>query len=558
MQLNKSNKKYLLDNQLADYARFPDMNPGPVCQLDLNGKVLIANKAASELFAVNKLSGHNWMKICPEFNDEMWKQVLDSKESLSFEANIEERCILFNYVITEQRDFVFAFGTDITERSITERLLEEIARFPDLNPAPVLRFDFNGFIVLANSTAHDVFGIDLEGKCWKDICPGLKEDKVWRSIQEATSQPYCIEVHIGEKDFMFAHRCDLENSLLFAFGADITQNKKTERLLRQSEKMATLGTLSAGIAHELNNPAAAISRASKQLQEAFSHIEESYLQFDKINFLEQENEAFLKIKQQAKLSALQPSNLNAMVRSDIEVEIENWFSKYNIDGGWKLAPLLVDQGYDTDLLTKYYNLFRYDKFILVLQWIESIYPIYSVINEIYKGAKSISDIVDAIKGYTYLGQAPIQFVNIHQGLDNTLIILKNKLKNGITVIRKYANDLPVINAHGRELNQVWTHIIDNANEAMKGRGQIIIRTSKDRSNIIVEIEDNGPGIAKEIQSKIFDPFFTTKEPGKGTGLGLSTSYSIICERHNGNITLTSRPGKTCFTISLPLIHQTTD
>jgi signal transduction histidine kinase len=552
MKSKLQNKEQLFHKQIADYARFPEMNPGPVVRLDLSGKVILANKAARELFRNIELTGGNWFKICPDFTEEMWKQIFEAKESLSSESNVEERCIMFNYVLPEERDVVFAFGTDITERRIAERLLTEIARFPDMNPAPVLRFDLDGKILLANSAAHDIFGIDLEGKCWRDICPGLRDNKVWKSIQDAATKPYCIEVHLNSKDFMFAHRSDSQNTLLFAFGADITQNKLTERLLRQSEKMATLGTLAAGITHELNNPAAAISRVSEQLQETFSNLEKLNLQLNKIKFSEEENEVLQIIEKRAREYALQPIRLGVMIRTDREIETENWFNDHNFNKAWKLALPLVEQDYNTQLLAEYYNLFKDNAFITVLQWCVCIYSVYSLMNTINQSSGRISEIVNAMKGYSYLDRGSVQFVDINKGIDNTLIILTNKLKTGITVIRNYAKDLPLIKAYGSELNQVWTNILDNAYDAMKGKGQITIRTRKDISNVIVEIEDNGLGIPQKIQSNIFDPFFTTKEPGKGTGLGLSTCYSIICERHKGKISVASQPGKTCFIISLPL------
>jgi signal transduction histidine kinase len=181
-----------------------------------------------------------------------------------------------------------------------------------------------------------------------------------------------------------------------------------------------------------------------------------------------------------------------------------------------------------------------------------MYLVYTLLNEIGQGSTRISEIVGALKSYSYLGQAPVQSVNIHEGIDNTLVILRNKLKTGITVHREYDLNLRPIVAYGSELNQVWTNLLDNAADALNGKGEIIIRTKHSEKSVQVEIEDNGPGIPKEIQSRIFDPFFTTKELGKGTGLGLSTSYSIIVEKHNGEISIESKPGQTCFTIVLPI------
>ena len=157
-----------------------------------------------------------------------------------------------------------------------------------------------------------------------------------------------------------------------------------------------------------------------------------------------------------------------------------------------------------------------------------------------------------IPAYSYLDQAPVQSVDVHEGMDNTLIILRSKLSNGISVRREYAPDLPNIEAYGSELNQVWTNILDNAADALDGQGQITIRTRQDGESVVVEIEDDGPGIPAEIQSKIFDSFFTTKPPGQGTGLGLDISYNIVVHKHRGDIKLHSKPGQTCFEVRLPV------
>jgi signal transduction histidine kinase len=176
--------------------------------------------------------------------------------------------------------------------------------------------------------------------------------------------------------------------------------------------------------------------------------------------------------------------------------------------------------------------------------------VYALLDEVAKGSERISEIVKAVKSYSYLDRAPVQEVDVHEGLDNTLVILRHKLKQGIHVSRDYAPDLPRIEAYAGELNQVWTNILDNAADALGGQGEIRLHTTQEDGRVVVEIEDNGPGIPPAIQSRVFEPFFTTKPPGVGTGLGLNIAYNIV-QKHYGEIQLESRPGRTCFRILLP-------
>jgi signal transduction histidine kinase len=188
----------------------------------------------------------------------------------------------------------------------------------------------------------------------------------------------------------------------------------------------------------------------------------------------------------------------------------------------------------------------------VLTWLVTGFTIFNILDEIGEGTRRISEIVKALKAYTYLDQAPVQNVDLHTGLENTLVMLRSRLKQGVIVHRQYAQDLPPIEAYGSELNQVWTNIIDNAIAAMNGQGEITLHTRREGNWVVVEITDTGPGIPKEIQSHIFDPFFTTKPPGEGTGLGLNISHNIIVQKHKGEISVTSQPGMTCFQVKLPL------
>ena len=193
-----------------------------------------------------------------------------------------------------------------------------------------------------------------------------------------------------------------------------------------------------------------------------------------------------------------------------------------------------------------------DELAIVVEWLSLEFVIFSLVLEIGIGTSRIVDLVKALKNYTYMDQAPVQSVDVRDGLENTLIILHNKLKRGVTVLREYAEDLPVIEAYASELNQVWTNIIDNAIDAMNGEGKLIVRTRREDPWVVVEIEDNGPGIPEQNLSKIFDPFFTTKVTGEGTGLGLNISRNLIVQKHQGQISVKSQPGRTCFAVRLPL------
>jgi signal transduction histidine kinase len=325
-----------------------------------------------------------------------------------------------------------------------------------------------------------------------------------------------------------------------------------EVMLLQSEKLATLGKLSAGMAHELNNPAAAAQRGAAQLQATFSHLQQTHLKLGELNLDGSQLESLLALDALAQERAKQPMDMESLTRSDREFEVETWLREQGVENAWDIAPTLVNLGYDCDALNTLVASFTNSQFCAVIEWLSDTHTVYSLLEEIGQGAGRISEIVKALKDYTYLDQAPIQNVNIHDGLDSTLVILRSKLGDGITVTRDYDAHLPQIQALGSELNQVWTNIIDNAIGAVNGGGQITLRTRHDDRWVIVEIEDNGPGIPDEAIPHLFNPFFTTKPPGEGTGLGLNISHNIIVQKHKGRINVHSRPGKTCFEIRLPL------
>jgi len=328
--------------------------------------------------------------------------------------------------------------------------------------------------------------------------------------------------------------------------------RESETMLRQSEKMAVLGTLAAGVAHELNNPAAAVKSAAGHLEAAIAQFGQAQSELSRMALTAAQQTALQRLTHRALEQAARPMELNALARSDRERELETWLEERRIPNAWQLAPTLVNLNYDTAGLTALADSFAPDQLPAVIGGLAATYAVYNVLTEIGQSAGRIAEIVKALKSYSYLDQAPVQAVDVHEGLDNTLLVLSHKLKSGISVRREYAPHLPKIQANGGELNQVWTNIIDNAADALEGQGEITIRTRQDGEQVMIEIEDDGLGIPAEIQSRIFDPFFTTKPPGQGTGLGLDISYNIVVNKHRGDIKVLSNPGKTCFQVWLPI------
>jgi len=333
--------------------------------------------------------------------------------------------------------------------------------------------------------------------------------------------------------------------------------RSTEMVLRQSEKMAQLGTLTAGIAHELNNPASAARRGSEHLFSTIGDFQQTFLKFHEMGLSSQQWEFIAELHDLALNRAKLPIDLDSLSRSDQEDEIENWLDIHNIDNSWEYSSTLVSLGYEIPDLEELETKFPGLQLGATLRWLCTLFTIYSLLDEINQGTTRIGEIVKSLKSYVYLDQAPVQLVDIHEGLDNTLVMLRSKLKTGIEVERHFAADLPKIMAYGSELNQVWTNIIDNAIDAMEGQGILKISTKQRKNWISVEIEDSGPGISPEVQERLFNPFFTTKPLGKGTGLGLNISFNIV-QKHKGEIEVFSRPGRTCFSVRLPINFEQVD
>ena len=325
-----------------------------------------------------------------------------------------------------------------------------------------------------------------------------------------------------------------------------------EVMLRQSERLATLGRLSAGMAHELNNPAAVARQGAEQLRDSISRLERAQFTLGAAGLSSTQHDLIEELEREAERRAKQPAVLDPIGRSDLEEEVEEWLDRNGVEDPWEHASTLVSMGLCSAELQELTKSFDPSVTPMVIDYFGSKFLAYNLLEEIGHGARRIAEIVKALKGYSYMDQAPIQAVDVREGLNDTLIMLSSKLRDGIEVGVDFAADLPSIQGYGSELNQVWTNLIDNAIGAMDGKGALGLKAYQDGEWVVVEVADSGSGIPVEAQDKLFDPFFTTKAPGEGTGLGLNISHSIVVEKHRGQITVDSRPGATRFMVRLPM------
>jgi signal transduction histidine kinase len=304
------------------------------------------------------------------------------------------------------------------------------------------------------------------------------------------------------------------------------------------------------LAHELNNPASAAQRATSQLRETLKRIKESSHQLGAREVSPEQKSQIDKFEA-CLIQQNRGQPLSSLAVSELEDEIDAILRSHGHTDQWQLAADLARRNVDPHSLDQLFLSMDGDTARAALVRIAASLEVASLLDQIESSTSRISDLVRAIKEYTFMDQSPVQNVDIVKSLENTLTILNYKLKHGVTVERDYGTVPLLVNSFGSDLNQVWTNIIDNAIDAMGGKGKIRVRTYSEDNFVVVEIVDNGPGIPEDIQSRIFEPFFTTKKVGEGTGLGLDTVQRIV-KKHQGSIQVDSRPGQTCFQIWLPL------
>jgi len=560
--------------KLAEIARFPEMNPGPVLRIDLEGTVLMANQAAYEVFGKNLVSSC-WRDICPGI-DEAWNEIVGIHDGITIESKIDERVYLFTHRHDIDAKLIFVFGTDITPQKTAEKELREKDEMVRL---------------LMNSTGEGIYAVDLKGNCTfaNNACVkilGFKsEDELLGEHMHdlvhhtrPNGEPYPVEQCRIYQAFRKHEGTHVDDEVMFCSNGkpfpaeywsypivrdeklmgcvvtfvDISERRKVEEELRQTEKMAALGKLSAGLAHELNNPASAAGRAANQLIDIFNELQALTVKLSDEGITPDIWDEITNWQTKFQVESEQSINLSPLELSDRENELTDWLDSHGINDGWEIASTLVKAGTEVEDLESIAGKINNTQLGIVLEWLSKSHDALDLSKTVAHSSQRISELVGVVKSYSHMDKANKQYIDIHNGIEDTLKIFVHKLKHGIEVVRKYERELPLILTNASELNQVWTNLIDNAIDALKENGIITIRTYQEGDYIVVSITDNGPGIPEEIQSRIFDPFFTTKEVGDGTGLGLDVVRRIITGRCNGNIELSSYPGETTFVVKLPI------
>ena len=328
--------------------------------------------------------------------------------------------------------------------------------------------------------------------------------------------------------------------------------KNTAEVVGQRERLLALGKLTAGLTHELNNPAAAAARATAALRERIAGMRSKLAKLSDGHLPEGMLTALTTLQEDF-IGRMGPAaELGPLERSDREDELGEWLEECDIDRAWDLAGVFVAAGLGPADLQRVADAVPPSALPAALQWLAYTVETESLVTEIGESAARISALVDAAKQYSQMDRTPHQPADLHAGLDATLTMMSGKLGPGVTVVKDYDRSLPAVPAYAGELNQVWTNLVHNALDAMGGSGTLTLRTARDGDCALVEIADTGPGIPEELRRRVFEPFFTTKPVGQGTGLGLDVSWRIVVNRHGGDLRVESRPGDTRFQVRLPL------
>ncbi len=463
---------------------------------------------------------------------------------------------------------------------MTKDLLAELKSVPEFKAVPEIQLQWlvdhgqirsyaNGARVFTKGDEVDGFQIVLNGGLALQMVQNgnLRDLGTYERLEILGRLPYSRMkaasgegFAVGDLELFFLHR-DLFPEMISTCH-EITEalvHNMTDRVRdftkyqQQNDKMMALGKLSAGLAHELNNPSAAIVRSAQELKRRLSGTPE---QFKKVLKIRTDDAIVDKVNRLVfcKMDDTGKHALSLMEKTSLEDELNDWLENNGVEEPWQMTETFASYGFTVKDFEEVRSWLRSEDYMPVIGWIHQVLSTEKLVGEIEEASKRINTLVSSVKGYTHMDQAPEKHkVDIHSGIRNTLTMLTHKLrKAGIKVIENFQHQPPEANIFVSEMNQVWTNLIDNAIDAMEGRpdSKLEIKTERDREFSVVSVIDNGPGIPKEIIDKVFDSFFTTKSIGKGTGLGLDVVRTIVGQ-HNGKVEVTSEPGKTVFRVCFP-------
>jgi signal transduction histidine kinase len=422
-------------------------------------------------------------------------------------------------------------------------------------PATCLYVLLAGTLVLYRRVGAD----DVETN--RASTPGVYAGAFTAYLRDRVPQVYLTSMRVTEPSRFFVLDADKFAQMMedwFPLSVHLLEGafigvQTSQRIISQRERLLALGSLSAGLTHELNNPAAAAVRATSALRERVAGMRHKLA-------LIAEGGAFppatlatlIRLQERAVEQVAKARVLSPMDAADAEDAVADWLEAHGIGGGWQLAPTFVQAGLDAGWLDQVALALAGPVLESGVRWLNYTVETELLMNEIEDSATRISSLVGAAKQYSQLDRAPYREVDVHELLDSTLVMMSRKIGPGITVVKDYDRSLPPVPAYAAELNQVWTNLIDNAVFAMDGTGTLTVRTARMDDDVLVEIGDTGPGIPDGIRERIYEPFFTTKPVGEGTGLGLDISWRIVVNKHHGDLRAESVPGDTRFQVRLPL------
>jgi signal transduction histidine kinase len=428
--------------------------------------------------------------------------------------------------------------------------------FDEGAPAELIMVLLSGTIVMRRRVGRD--DVEITRTDQRGVYAGAMQSYIDEpGLQKHTAtvtvvSDACLWV-IRAEDFAYAVRTWFPMAIHLLEGLFLGM-RNSQQLVQQRQQLLALGRISAGLTHELNNPAAAAVRANAALKDRVAGMRRKLAMLAHNEIDPRLLELLVDVQEEAVLAIASAPKLTAIEESEREDDLSEWLDAHGVTGGWELAPVFVGAGTTPEFLDKLAEGAPPDLLDGAVRWLTYTLETELLLDEITDSVTRISTLLGAAKQYSQVDRAPFERADIHDGLKSTLSMMAGKL-NGLTVVKDLDRSLPVVPIYGGELNQVWTNLIDNAVQAMDGNGTLTVRTSLDGDYVRVEIGDTGPGIPAELRQRIFEPFFTTKPVGQGTGLGLDISYRIVVERHGGDLRVESQPGNTRFVVRLPLTER---